>query len=77
MEHPRMNNQPFGGGFNGEIVLCQPPNGEGCLCTVHGSSLSETLIHSHGYYGVEIQCWVPTHWIKPMPTETALPNTDL
>jgi hypothetical protein len=59
-------------GFNGEIVLCQPPNGEGILCTVHGSSLCETLIQSDAN-GIEIKCWVPTHWIKPMPTETVKP----
>lgn len=61
-------------GFNGQVVLCEPPNKESVLCTVHGSSLRETLIRSHGDYGCPvIQCWVPTHWIKPMPTEFQTP----
>lgn len=63
-------------GFNGEVVLCQPPNGEGCLCTVCGTSLNETLISSFGDYSVDIKCWVPTWWIKPMPTEVELPKAD-
>jgi hypothetical protein len=53
-------------GFNGELVLCEPPNGESCICVVTATSLNETLIRT--YVASEpIKFWVPAHWIKPFP----------